>query len=487
MTSEAAPTAVASRRVKVLATLGPATATVAGVRALAHAGADGFRLNTAHLAPEEIEGLVAMVRGVEEERGRPLGVMVDLAGPKLRVTRSQDPLVAEDGAMLTVGAPGSGAAVAVDGVDVAAECPPGSRILIHDGKVVLAVREHLVGGVKTEVVRGGEVAPGMGVNLPDGETSLPSLTPRDLACLAAAVAANVEVVALSFVRRAADLQDLRQRLVAAGSRAAIVAKLEKRQAVAADALAPIVAAADAVIVARGDLGAETSPEDVPVLQKAIIRAARGVGVPALVATELLESMREETRPTRAEAADVANAVFDGADALLLTAETAIGKHPALAVTSALRIVGEAERHPNFGSPWFADSAGPGPQDSVADAAAAGAVRMAEQLGACAIVCFTASGLTARLVARHRPRQPILALTPHLGVARALAMVWGVRAFRCADYPAEHEAVVALAEREAVRHGLLQGGGTLVVTHGAPAGTGAPTNLVRVHTVGGLPR
>jgi pyruvate kinase len=454
------------------------------VHALAEAGADGFRLNTAHLAPADVPHLVDMVRSVERQAGRPLGLMVDLAGPKLRVAKGQGPVALAEGSLATLGGKGSGAVVVVEGVDLSAECELGSRILVHDGKIVLAVRGRGVGVVQAEVVRGGDVAAGMGVNLPDGETSLPSLTERDLACLAAAVTAGVEVFALSFVRRVSDVVALRSRLRAAGSQASIVAKLEKRQAVAPGALEEIVAAADAALVARGDLGAETSPELVPVLQKNILRAARAVGVPTIVATELLESMREGTRPTRAEAADVANAVYDGADALLLTAETAIGSHPALAVATASRIVDEAERHPQFGTPWFVDDDTRGPHDSVADATAAGAVRIAEQLEADAIVCFTASGRTARLVAGHRPLRPILALTPHERVARALAMVWGVRPFTCTEHPLEHEAVVALAEREAAAHGLLAGSGTLVVTHGAPGGVGAPTNLVRVHEVRG---
>lgn len=470
-------------KVKILATLGPASAALDGVAALAAAGADGFRLNTAHAAPADIPSLVALVRAAEREAGRPLGLMVDLAGPKLRVAKGQAPGALIEGATATIGGKGSGAAVIVDGVDLSAECKVGSRVLIHDGSIVLAVRSRGVGVVQVDVVRGGEVAAGMGVNLPDGETSLPSLTERDLACLAAAVAAGVEVFALSFVRRAGDVEALRARLRAAGSHASIIAKLEKSQAVAPGALEAIITAADAVLVARGDLGAETSPERVPVLQKGILRAARAAGVPAIVATELLESMREGTRPTRAEAADVANAVYDGADALLLTAETAIGRTPALAVATAARIVGEAERHREFGTPWFADPSGLGPQDSVADASAAGAVRIAEQLGADAVVCFTASGRTARLVARHRPTRPVLALTPHEHVARALAMVWGVRPFICSEHPLEHEAVVALAEREAARHGLLSSSGTLVVTHGAPGGVGAPTNVVRVHRAG----
>ncbi len=472
------------RRVKVIATLGPASSTLSSVRELAEAGADAFRLNTSHLAPAEIGPLVGLVRQAEEQLGRPLGVLVDLAGPKLRVARRQEPVTLVEGALVGVGGEGSGAQVLVEGADLAAVCEGGSRVLLHDGRIVLAVRTRGAGLVQAEVLQGGPVRAGMGVNLPDGETSLPALTDRDQACLAAAVAVETEVLALSFVRRAADVAELRARLRAAGSHADVVAKLEKRQAVAPPALEAILTASDAVLVARGDLGAETSPEAVPVLQKRILAAARAAGVPAIVATELLESMREGTRPTRAEAADVANAVFDGADAVLLTAETAIGAHPALVVATAARIAGEAERFPQYRPAWSSETDALAGGGSVAGAAAAGAVRIAEQLEAAAIVCFTESGRTARLVARCRPTRPILALTPHPRVARALTMVWGVEPRVCAEYPAEHEAVVALAARSAAAQGLLGAGGTLVVTQGAPGGSGSPTNLVRIHTVGG---
>ena len=474
-----------ARRVKVLATLGPASATLSAVCELAEAGADAFRLNTSHLAPAQVAPLVGLVRQAEAKLGRPLGVLVDLAGPKLRVGKGQQLLTLSEGAVVALGGEGSGASVLVEGADLSAACQVGSRVLLHDGRVVLAVRSCGVGLVQAEVLQGGAVTPGMGVNLPDAETSLPALTPRDLACLAAAIAAETEVVALSFVRQASDVGELQARLETAGWRAAVVAKLEKRQAVAPPVLEAILAVSDAVLVARGDLGAETSPEAVPVLQKGILAAARAAGVPAIVATELLESMREGTRPTRAEADDVANAVFDGADALLLTAETAIGAHPALAVATAARIAGEAERFPQYRASWSAESDTLTGGDALPGAAAAGAVRIAEQLAADAIVCFTASGRTARLVARYRPTRPVLALTPHPRVARALTMVWGVEPQLCSEYPAEHEAVVALAARYAAARGLVGGGGTLVVTHGAPGGSGAPTNLVRIHRVGAM--
>ena len=238
------------------------------------------------------------------------------------------------------------------------------------------------------------------------------------------------------------------------------------------------------MVARGDLGAETSPEMVPVLQKRILQAARAAGVPTITATEMLESMIHEPRPTRAEASDVANAVFDGSDAVMLSAETAIGDHPVLAVAACARIVVEAERHPEFRTAWAVSPPDFDVADPVSDAVAEAAAAAVGRLDAAAIVCFTRSGRTARLVARHRPGRPILALTPRPEVARALALVWGVTPRVVAEQPDDHEEVVRLAEREAVRGGVAAPGDLVVVTHGAPMAAKQLTNLMRVHRVAG---
>ncbi|MFH1176618.1 MAG: pyruvate kinase, partial [Acidobacteriota bacterium] len=283
------------RRVKIIATLGPASASEAVVRELVAAGADGFRLNGAHVQPAQIGGLVELVRAVEREAGRPLAVLFDLAGPKLRVSRDVARVELAAGQMVTVGAAGSGAMVRIEGFDPAVECPVGTRISLHDGKVALRARAVREGVVEAEVVVGGEVAGGMGVNLPDVETSLPSLTEHDLACLAAAQEADIDLLALSFVRRAEEVADLRGRVAAHSISLPIIAKLEKAQAVAAANLESILNTADMVMIARGDLGAETAPEQVPVLQKSILRRARSRGVPVITATEMLESMIREVR------------------------------------------------------------------------------------------------------------------------------------------------------------------------------------------------
>jgi pyruvate kinase len=468
------------RRVKIVATLGPASASADVVARLARAGADTFRLNAAHLAPDQIPPLVELVHALTDGIGGAIGVFLDLGGPKLRlaVPARATPLI--EGTTVTLGDQGSAALLQIEGIDPRKECPPGSRVLLHDGRVVLRVGEDAAGVVRAEVVSGGEVAAGMGVNLPDVETSLPSLTSHDLECLAAALAAGVDACSLSFVRRAEDVADLRGRMAALGRVVPIIAKLEKAQAVGHDALRAILGASDAVMVARGDLGAETAPEKVPVLQKEILRTARAVGVPTITATEMLESMIHETRPTRAEAADVANAVFDGSDAVMLSAETAVGDDPVRAVTACARIISEAERHGEFRTAWDSSPGRPGTGEPVADAVAEAAAEAGDRLRAAAIICFTQTGRTARLVARHRPNTPILALTPRPEVARALSFVWGVEPLVATQAPEDHEEVVRLAERMALQHRRVAPGDLIVVTHGAPVVARPLTNLMRVH-------
>ncbi len=472
------------RRAKIVATLGPASAGSEVARELAAAGVDVFRLNAAHLGPDDIPPLVELVHQLEEGVGRPVGVFLDLAGPKLRVSTSQSPTTLTEGTTVTVGDQDSGATIRVEGMDPVNECPERSRVLIHDGKVTLLVRETGRDLVGAEVLRGGEVGGGMGVNLPDVETSLPSLTAHDLRCLAVGLTAGVDACSLSFVRRASDVGELRPRMTEHGRTVPIIAKLEKAQAVAPEALRAILGIADAVMVARGDLGAETAPERVPVLQKEILRAARGMGVPAITATEMLESMIHEPRPTRAEAADVANAVYDGSDAVMLSAETAIGDHPVMAVSACSRVICEAERHGEFGSAWDSWPCRPEATDPIADAVAEAAAAAGERLRAAAIVCFTQSGRTARLVARHRPPTAILALTPLIDVARALTLVWGVEPRVAKEQPDDHEEVVHLAERAVLRCELAKPGDVIVVTHGAPVVAQPLTNLMRVHRVTG---
>ncbi|HPW56519.1 MAG: pyruvate kinase [Thermoanaerobaculaceae bacterium] len=475
-------TTILRRKVKILATLGPASASPDGIRALLAAGADGIRLNASHLKPDDIAPLAAMVRAAESEAERPIALLCDLAGPKLRVRKGTPVQRLELGQTVELSADPAASAIPIEGFDPRRDSPPPCRILVKDGKVVLRVRELTPTGVVAVVERPGEVGGGMGVNLPDGDTSLPSLTDHDRACADAALAAGVDTLALSFVRRPEDVALLRAYLGPRAGRVPIVAKLEKAQAVQPETLVPILAASDMVMVARGDLGAETAPEKVPVLQKQILRSARSLGVAAITATEMLESMIREERPTRAEASDVANALFDGTDAVLLTAETAVGAHPALAVAACASILCEAEAHLDLDASWVCRSQEPELRDPVGDAVAMAASRAAEQLDAAALVCFTQSGRTARLVARYRPRTPILALTSDPDVARTLALVWGVIPHVCHELPVDHEGVVRLAETLAGESGLVRGGELVVVTHGAPIAARSATNLLRIHRV-----
>lgn len=471
------------QRIKVLATLGPACTDAATVRAMAEAGADGFRINASHTPVSDFPPLVQLVRAAEDAVGHPLAVLCDLAGPKLRVHPALAERQVQAGEELLLGPPGSGADVPVEGLELVAGLVPGARVLLHDGSLRLKVREVRDGGVVATAETAGRLAARGGVNLPELETALPALTQADLRAVEAGVAAGVDVFALSFVRRAADVEELRRQLDRLGSRAPVVAKLEKAQAVSPAALEAILASADMVWVARGDLGAETSPEQVPVLQKRIVRRAVQRGVPVAVATELLDSLTRVPRPTRAEASDVANAVFDGADALLLTAETAIGPYPVLAVETCVRIAAGAEAHSAFASPRPIPDPPSSSSRAIAEAVARAAVVAAGEVGAAAIVCFTASGRSARLLARHRPATPILALTPDATVARALALVWGVEPCLAPGAPPDHEGVVALAESLVLSRGLAAPGDVLVVTHGAPLSVRPATNLLRIHRCG----
>ncbi|MCU0291444.1 MAG: pyruvate kinase [Thermoanaerobaculaceae bacterium] len=471
------------RKVKIVATLGPASASPAVARSLIEAGVDCFRINASHIKWPDIGPLVALVRAAEADACRPVAVLCDLAGPKLRVRKGTPVRSVALGEEIELSADPALSAIPIEGFDPRGDSPPGSRILVKDGKVVLRVRALTSAGVLAVVERPGDVGGGMGVNLPDGETTLPSLTEHDRACAAAALAAGVDTLALSFVRRADDLDLLRAHMATCTVSVPVVAKLEKAQAVRPEVLTQVLLVSDMVMVARGDLGAETAPERVPILQKQILRTARCLGVPAITATEMLESMIHEERPTRAEAADVANAVFDGTDAVMLSAETAIGQHPVLAVTAFASIIREAEAHGEFETSWSCRSQIPESRDPVADAVAMAAGRAADQLEAAVLVCFTNSGRTARLVARHRPRTPILALTPSPQVARGLALVWGITPLICPERPDDHEAVLRLAESLARDQGLVEDGELMVVTHGAPVGAQPATNLLRVHRVG----
>jgi pyruvate kinase len=427
-------------RTRVVATVGPASRTEPVLRALIDAGADVFRLNFSHGTQAEHGAAVELIRRLAG--GRPVGIIQDLAGPKLRLTH---PVAGKVGEIVAIPLP--------------ATVRRGDPVLLADGLMQLEV----VDAGRARVVVGGDIPAGKGINLPSSRLDIPSLTDKDRADLRFGVAQGVDFVALSFVRQAADLDEVK------ASGVPVIAKIEKAEAVAN--LEEIVRAADGVMVARGDLGVEIPIERVPVVQKEIIALANRCARPVITATQLLRSMVESPLPTRAEATDVANAVLDGTDAVMLSEETAVGRYPLDAVRIMHRIATEAEKL----LPARTGGAGSDVADLIAEAACA----MAERVAARAIVVPTRSGFTALQVARRRPRPPILALTPDEAVRRRLSLVWGVTAVTVPWY-ADADAGLA-GFREPLR-GVVPAGAPIVITAGYPFGHGGITNLVHVTTL-----
>jgi pyruvate kinase len=467
-------------RTKIVATLGPASGQREVLGAMIDAGLDVVRLNFSHGERADHLARFALARQVAAERDRNVAILMDLQGPKIRVG-----LVDGDGIRLEPGgdcvllagterAPAP--AIPVVYPQLAADVKEGDQILLDDGAIALRVREVEGDRVRCEVLRGGVVLPRKGVNLPGVAVSAPSLTGKDRADLATAIEAGADYVALSFVRRPDDVADAKQAIADLGGDIPVVAKLERPEAL--DCLDEILDAADAVMVARGDLGVELPVEKVPPLQKEIIARANSHGVPVITATQMLESMVASPRPTRAEASDVANAIFDGTDALMLSQETAVGSYPVEAVATMRRITREAEATPQLAHP-------PPPAVGALDVTATvskAAVQVAADLGARAIVAFSESGATARFISRFRPRVPILGLTPYQATRRRMALYWGVEAASPLDRGVELAAMIAQGDRRICDEGMATPGDLVVVVAGTPGGRGA-TNRVLVHRVG----
>ena len=467
------------RRCKIIATLGPASNDEAAIERLWRAGADLFRINMSHADPAAMRERVAMIRAVEARVGRAIGVLVDLQGPKLRVGS-----FAEGGAELLVGAkfifdsdptPGDSGRVCLPHPEILSSLLPGHALLIDDGRLRLHVVEATPQRAVAVVDIGGRISNRKGVSLPDTEIPAAAMTPKDRVDLAAALETGVDWIALSFVQRGEDVAEVKE--IAAG-RALIMAKIEKPQAISR--LDEILAVADGLMVARGDLGVEMPLEKVPGLQKRITREARRHGRPVVVATQMLESMITAPAPTRAEVSDVATAVFEGADAIMLSAESASGRYPAEAVTMMNRIGEEVEQEGVYRAIIAAQRAAP--ERTGADAVAIAARDMAETLDLKAIVAWTASGATALRVARERPRAPILALTPNRDTARRLTPVWGVRAVVTKDAN-DMDDMANRACKFAVRQGLAAPGERILIIAGVPFGTPGATNMLRLAFVG----
>jgi pyruvate kinase len=464
-----------SRKVRILATLGPASRTPDMIRRLAEAGADAFRINMSHGTHKDHLKLIETVRSLEKELERPTTILADLQGPKLRVGQ-----FAGGGAMLEKGArfvfdrdsaPGDSSRVGLPHREIFGAVEQGTRLLIDDGKLVVRIMDAKPDRIETSVEVGGRISDNKGLNLPDVVLPLAALTDKDRADLAFALDHGVDWIALSFVQRPEDVAEAR-RLIA--GRAALLAKIEKPAAV--ERLDSILELADAVMVARGDLGVELPPEAVPPLQKRIVEAARRMGRPVVVATQMLESMISSPTPTRAEVSDVATAVYDGADAIMLSAESASGAYPCESVAMMNRIATSVEADPSHAERVHFTRTLPDP--TTADAIAQSANTMAGTVSAAAIVSFTASGSTARRVARERPAVPLLVLTPSLRTARRLGLLWGAHAVRTRDI-SSFEEMVAKAKRMALRHAIAKAGERIIIIAGVPFGTPGSTNVIHI--------
>jgi pyruvate kinase len=484
------------RRAKIVATLGPATAGEEAVAGLLAAGVDVVRLNLSHGDHDWHRDRLCEVRRAAEAAGRHVPVMVDLMGPRYRLASGLEPRRLADGETVVLGPEGaSGVDLPVDEPAILDHLAAGERLLIDQGLVELAVDARDGERVEARVVSGGEVSSRKGINLPDTDLGF-DITAKDRRDIGFAVEAGADYLAASYVGRGADVEALRQAVAEAGGDLPLIAKLERGRAV--DNLAEIVAAADAVMVARGDLGVEVPLHRVPVLQKRIIAAGRALGRPVIVATQMLESMIEQPRPTRAEATDVANAALDGADALMLSGETATGRHPVEAVETMARIVLEAERYRGAthaeqtdlrrsgraapdGAEVLARLADDDDTD-VADMVAAASVYAARELGARLLVAFSQSGDTGRLVARYRPSTPLVVFTNRETVARRLQLVWGARTHLLRETLEHHDEVVRVVDRELLAAGLAEPGDRIVVLMGDPIRERRSTNLLRVHRV-----
>ncbi|MBV9630184.1 MAG: pyruvate kinase, partial [Xanthobacteraceae bacterium] len=410
------------RRTKIVATLGPASSEPAMIETLFEAGADVFRINMSHTPQDRMRALVNSIREIERKRDRPIGILADLQGPKLRIGEFAEPAVQiKNGATFALDSeptPGTAQRVYLPHPEILAALKPGHKLLLDDGKIRLEALETSPKHAITRVVVGGKLSARKGVNLPDTTIALPALTAKDRSDLDAVLEAGADWIGLSFVQRPEDVAEAKK--ITRG-RAAVMAKIEKPQAVTR--LGDILEIADALMVARGDLGVELPLERVPGVQKQMTRAARRAGKPVVVATQMLESMISSPAPTRAEVSDVATAIFEGADAVMLSAESAAGQYPAEAVSTMDRIATEVEADPTYRT--IINSQRNEPEATGADAIAAATRQIAETVDLAAIVCWTSSGSTALRVARERPSPPTVALSPNISTGRRLAVVWGV--------------------------------------------------------------
>jgi pyruvate kinase len=468
-----------ARRTKIVCTIGPASETKEALEQLITAGMDVARLNFSHGSTDDHARRLATLRAAANKCGKPVAALQDLCGPKIRTgsfPRGAYVLAPDSEVSLIEGktAPPESGSIPIQYEGLAEDVVIDDVILIDDGRVALRVRKIESGKVHCVVEEPGVVRDQAGVHLPSRSLRVAALTEKDKADLAFGLSIGVDYVALSFVRRSEDVRHVREICEAWGKPTPIVAKIETPAAV--EDLEGIIAAADAIMIARGDLGVEFPPERVPVLQKQIVGLARMHRRPVIVATEMLQSMVHATRPTRAEASDVANAVFDGTDAVMLSAESATGDHPSVACAMMARIIAQAES-----SPFYAPSWTPTEKTSIAEGVARAAVAVSKEVGAKLLVAFTASGSTARFVSKARPIVPIVAFSPNEATLRKLSLYWGVLP-RYIEQLRDADGMIERANDFVIANGLGSPGDKIVAVFGAPAGVPGSTNSIRVRVL-----
>ncbi|MFN3420472.1 MAG: pyruvate kinase [Armatimonadota bacterium] len=469
------------RRTKIVATVGPATMDEEKLRAILNAGVDVVRVNCSHGTSEQHRKIAEEVRRISAEIGKPVALLWDLQGPRIRVAELQQPIELADGVEVTLTAEPNderGLVIPVEASYLATAVKPKQKILIDDGRIELEAIQTDGIRVKCKVVRGGIVKSRKGINLPGAKLAVPILSEEDLRDLRNGLQVGTDFVAMSFVRSAEDIETLRTAIQAHGTDVPIIAKLERPEAL--ERLDEILSVADGVMVARGDLGVEMPPEEVPIVQKRIIDEANRKFVPVITATQMLESMMESPRPTRAEASDVANAILDGTDAVMLSGETAVGKYPVEAVEMIGRIICKAEdelfrKHPTYegraeGEPTIAHA--------ISDAACLAAA----DVGAKAIVVFTQSGFTALLVSKRRPKPPIIAFTPDEKVQRRLSLLWGVIP-KLLPFTESTDKLLSMLDGKLISEGLAKEGDIVVIIAGIPVPAKGRANFLKIHQVG----
>ncbi|HYM90417.1 MAG TPA: pyruvate kinase [bacterium] len=474
------PQPLLPRRTKIVVTIGPASASERVLRQLLDAGMDVARLNFSHGTRAAHGRTIRLLRKLAREAGAPLGILQDLQGPKIRVGRLAAPIRLLEGAevvLTTRRVQGTDGRIPIPFPGLARMVRRGGRILLRDGSIELLALECRGREIRCRVVRGGLLSEHQGVNLPGARFRVPSLTRKDAADLRFGLRCGVDYVALSFVRSANDLHHARRAVRRLGGRVPLVAKLEKAEAIAH--LEDIIAAADGVMVARGDLGVELPPEQVPLIQKRIIRRANEQAVPVITATQMLESMVRQERPTRAETSDVANAILDGTDAVMLSEETAVGRYPVETVKMMARIARAVEAGPRL---WAEPRCAGPSRRGFAHAIAAATRTLAADLRLDLIVALTATGRTAQILSQLRPPVLVLACTEDEGLARRLALYWGVRPFVTRFRP-HTEAMIRFLDRELVRRGLARPGAAVAIVGSVPIIARGRTNFVQLHRVG----